>query len=195
MPVLWPATGVSRCGGLGGREQAPPRQFQNYQPASGGPTLKPAAGEPGGELLFRIDPLRLFDREGQRSSGRPWPTSGRRPPFNGEIRGLTHLARGEFGRLLFGAPLGGCKLRPERFDMGLERPHPEPGLAGEPTFVHDAGAQRASSPRSEPRRSNLRAAESAFACRFRASFATGRAWPVAGPPRSTRSTVRPPACR
>jgi hypothetical protein len=76
------------------------------------PTLKPAAREPGGEPLFRIHPLRLFDRKVSGHLVDP----GRHPvgqsPFNGEIRGMAHLACGEFGRLLFGALLSGGKLVP-----------------------------------------------------------------------------------
>jgi hypothetical protein len=42
-------------------------------------------------------------------------------PFDSEIRGMPRLARGKFGRLLFGALLGGRKLRLERIDVGFER--------------------------------------------------------------------------
>ena len=53
---------------------------------------------------------------------------------------MARLARGEFGRLLFGAQLGRGELRLERLDMGFER---SDDLIGEPPFVDDAGAQRA----------------------------------------------------
>ena len=53
---------------------------------------------------------------------------------------MARLARGEFGRLFLGAQLSGGKLRPERFNMGFERPY---DLVGERAFVHNAGAQRA----------------------------------------------------
>ena len=50
---------------------------------------------------------------------------------------MTRLARSEFGRLLFGALLGGGKLRLERFDMRFERSY---DLVGQRSFVHNAGA-------------------------------------------------------
>jgi hypothetical protein len=53
---------------------------------------------------------------------------------------MTHLACGEFGRLLFGALLSGGKLGLERFDMGFERSY---DLIGECAFIHDARPERA----------------------------------------------------
>ena len=53
---------------------------------------------------------------------------------------MARLARGEFGRLLFGALLGGGELRLERLDMGFQRPD---DLIGERPFVQNAGAQGA----------------------------------------------------
>jgi hypothetical protein len=94
--------------------------------------------EPGGKPFFRIHPLRLFDRE---VSGH-LVDSGRHPvgqsPLNREIRGMTRLSRGKFGRLLFGALLGRGKLRLERFDMGFERSY---DLIGERSFVDNTSAQ------------------------------------------------------
>src|ERR1700722_10010593 len=53
---------------------------------------------------------------------------------------MTRLARGEFGRLLFGALLSSGKLRLERFDVGFKR---SDDLISQCSFVDDAGAQSA----------------------------------------------------
>jgi hypothetical protein len=95
--------------------------IENNWPASALPALKPSGRELGSEPFFGLHPLRLFNRQ----VGGHLVDSGRHPvgqsPFNRKIGGMARLARGEFGRLLFGALLGGGELRLERFDMGFER--------------------------------------------------------------------------
>lgn len=85
------------------------------------PTPKPAARELSGEPLFGVRPLRLFNGQ----IGGHLIDPGRHPvgqrPFDGEIRRMPRLARGEFDRLLFGALLGGRELPLERIDVGFER--------------------------------------------------------------------------
>jgi hypothetical protein len=84
-------------------------------------TPKPAAGELSGESFFGVHPLRLFNRQ----VGGHLIDPGRHPvgqrPFDREIRRMPRLARGKFGRLLFGPLLGRRKLRLERIDVGFER--------------------------------------------------------------------------
>ena len=72
-------------------------------------------------LFFRIHTLRLFDRKVDGHLIDPGRHTVSQRPFDREIRGMTRLARSEFGRLLFGALLGGGKLRLECFDMRFER--------------------------------------------------------------------------
>ena len=48
---------------------------------------------------------------------------------------MARLARGKFGRLLFGPLLGGGKLRLERFDMGFEH---SDDLIGQRAFIRNA---------------------------------------------------------
>ena len=101
------------------------------------PTLEPAARELGGEPLFGLHPLRLFDRQ----VGGHLIDPGRHPvgqsPFDGQIGRMARLARGEFGRLFFRSMLGGRKLRLERFDMGFER---SDELIGQRPFIRIPGA-------------------------------------------------------
>ena len=60
-----------------------------------GPDAEPAARRVGGEPLFGLYPLRLFNRE----VGGHLVDPGRHPvgqgPFDGEIGGMARLARGE----------------------------------------------------------------------------------------------------
>jgi hypothetical protein len=85
------------------------------------PTPKPAARELSGESFFGIHPLRLFNRQvsGHLIDPSRHPVGQR--PFDGKIRSMLRLARGKFGRMLFGALLGGRKLRLERIDVGFKR--------------------------------------------------------------------------
>ena len=99
-------------------------------------TLKPAARELSGEPFFGVHPLRLFNRQ----VGGHLVDPGRHPvgqsPFDGEIGRMARLARGEFGRLLFGPLLGGRELRLERFDMGFEH---SDDLIGQRSFIRNFG--------------------------------------------------------
>jgi hypothetical protein len=96
------------------------------------PTPKPAARELGGESFFGVHSLRLFNGQVGRHLIDPsrHPVSQR--PFDGEIRRMPRLARGKFGRLLFGALLGRRKLRLERIDVGFER---SDDLIGKRSFI------------------------------------------------------------
>ena len=163
---IWPAS-VRAAGASTIRARArPPASFPP-------PPVSPVHRKVGGHL---VDPRRHPVSQGALDS---------------EVGGVARLARGEFGRLFFGALLRRGELRPERLDMGLqrpddlmgERPRPEPGRAARDR------------PRPERDRSIRPAAGSAFACRFRASSASARAWPVAEPLRATRSAAQPPADR
>jgi hypothetical protein len=108
--------------------------------ASGLPAPPPSPRELGGEPLFGLRSLGLFDRE----VGGHLINPGRHPigqsPFDGEIGGMTLFPRGEFDSLLFCPPLGGPELRLEGFDMGFER---SDDLVGERSFIHNPSAQRA----------------------------------------------------
>ena len=85
------------------------------------PTPKPASRELSGESFFGVHPLCLFNHQvgGHLIDPSRHPVGQR--PFDGKIRGMPRLARGKFGRLLFGAMLGGRKLRLERIDVAFER--------------------------------------------------------------------------
>ena len=85
------------------------------------PTPKPAPRELSGEPFFGVHQLRFFDGHvgGHLIDSSRHPVGQR--PFDGEIRRMPRLAGGKFGRLLFGALLGGRQLRLERIDVGFER--------------------------------------------------------------------------
>jgi hypothetical protein len=84
------------------------------------PTPKPAARNLGGESFFGVHPPRLFNRQvgGHLVDPSRHPVGQR--PFDGEIRRMSRLAGGKFGRLLFGALFGRRELRLERIDVGFE---------------------------------------------------------------------------
>ena len=92
------------------------------QPASGRPALPPSARELTRQPFFRVRPLRLFDRKvgGHLVDPRRHPVS--QGALDSEVGGVARLARGEFGRLFFGAQFRRSYVRLERLDMGLQRP-------------------------------------------------------------------------
>jgi len=102
--------------------------------------LKPSACERGGELLFRIHPLRLFDRKVGGHLVDPGRHTVGQGPFDSEVGRIARGARGKFGLLLFQPLLGGRKLRLERFDMRFKR---SDDLIRQRALVNDPGPQSA----------------------------------------------------
>jgi hypothetical protein len=107
--------------------------------------LEPSAPELGRELLFGLNPLRLFNRQVGGHLVDPSRHPVGQSPFDGKIGRMARLACCEFGRLPFGPVLGGLNLGFERFDMGFEG---SDELAGKRSFIRIAEALSAAvSPR------------------------------------------------